>query len=72
MNLPPGTIVDLNDKLFGWRGKYKIMEQKANFDLVRIQNLQTNSIQFVSPDRLRLSILPQFRLKSLLPGHKKD
>jgi hypothetical protein len=43
------------------------MVQKSNFDLVRIQNLQTNSQQFVGPDRLRLSILPQFGLKSLRP-----
>ena len=41
------------------------MVQKSNFELVRIQNLQTNSQQFISPDRLRLSILPQFGLKSL-------
>jgi len=43
------------------------MVQKSNFELVRIQNLQTNSQQFISPDRLRLSILPQFGLKSLRP-----
>jgi hypothetical protein len=44
-----------------------VLVQKSNFHLVRIQNLQTNSQQFISPDRLRLSILPQFGLKSLRP-----
>jgi hypothetical protein len=62
-----GTIVDLLDPLFGWRGRYKVLMQKSNFNLVRIQNLQTNSQQFVSPDRLRPSVLPQFGLKGLRP-----
>jgi hypothetical protein len=44
-----------------------VLVQKSNFNLVRIQNLQTGSQQFVSPSRLRLSILPQFGLKSLRP-----
>jgi hypothetical protein len=57
-----GTIVDLLDPLFGWRGKYKIVLQKSNFDKVKIQNLKTNSQQFVSKDRLRPSQLPQFSL----------
>ena len=65
MTFPVGTIVDLNDRLFGWRGQYKVLTQKSNFDKVRIQNLGTNSQQFVSPDRLRLSRLSQFFLKSL-------
>jgi len=65
MTYPPGTVVDLNDRLFGWRGQYKVLVQKSNFDKVRIQNLGTNSQQFVSPDRLRLSRLSQFFLKSL-------
>jgi hypothetical protein len=57
-----GTIVDLLDPLFGWRGRYKIVLQKSNFDKVKIQNLKTNSQQFVSKDRLRPSQLPQFSL----------
>jgi hypothetical protein len=61
----PGTIVDLNDRIFGWRGQYKVVPQKSNFEKVRIQNLGTGSKQFVSPDRLRLGRLPQFFLKSL-------
>jgi hypothetical protein len=65
MTYPVGTIVDLNDRLFGWRGQYKVLVQKSNFDKVRIQNLGTSSQQFVSPDRLRLSRLSQFFLKSL-------
>jgi hypothetical protein len=44
-----------------------VLVQKSNFELVRIQNLQTGSQQFVGPSRLRLSILPQFGLKSLRP-----
>jgi hypothetical protein len=44
-----------------------VLVQKSNFNLVRIQNLQTGSQQFVSSGRLRLSILPQFGLKSLRP-----
>jgi hypothetical protein len=62
-----GTIVDLLDVMMGWRGKYKVIVQKSNFELVRIQNLDTKSVQFVSAKRLRLSILPQFGLKSLRP-----
>jgi hypothetical protein len=65
MTYPVGTIVDLHDRIFGWRGQYKVLVQKSNFDKVRIQNLGTNSQQFVSPDRLRLSRLSQFFLKSL-------
>ena len=48
----------------GWRGQYKVLTQKSNFDKVRIQNLGTGSQQFVSADRLRLSKLSQFFLKS--------
>jgi hypothetical protein len=65
MTYPVGTIVDLNDQMFGWRGQYKVIAQKSNFEQVRIQNLGTNSQQFVNPDRLRLSKLSQFFLKSL-------
>jgi hypothetical protein len=59
-----GTIVDLLDPLFGWRGKYKIILQKSNYDKVKIQNLATNSQQFVSRDKLRPSQLPQFSVKA--------
>jgi hypothetical protein len=65
MTYPVGTIVDLNDRLFGWRGQYKVIAQKSNFDKVRIENLGTHSKQFVSPDRLRLGKLPQFFIKSM-------
>jgi hypothetical protein len=58
-----GTIVDLLDPLFGWRGKYKIIPQKSNYDKIKIQNLATNSQQFVSRDKLRPSQLPQFSVK---------
>jgi hypothetical protein len=60
-----GDIVDLNDLMFGWRGKYMVVVQKTHFHLVKIKNLGTNSMQFVSPDRLRKSRLSQFFLKSL-------
>jgi hypothetical protein len=60
-----GTIVDFNDDLFGWRGQYKVVTQKSNFELVKIQNLGTKSAQFVDPDRLRLSRLSQFFVKGL-------
>jgi hypothetical protein len=60
-----GTIVDFNDDLFGWRGQYKVVTQKSNFELIKIQNLGTKSAQFVAPDRLRLSRLSQFFVKGL-------
>ena len=63
MTFPIGTIVDLNDGLFGWRGQYKVVAQKSNFELIKIQNLGTNSVQFVAPDKLRLGRLPQFFVK---------
>ena len=65
MTFPVGTIVDFNDNLFGWRGQYKVIPQKSNFEQIKIQNLGTKSQQFVSPDRLRLSRLPQFFIKGL-------
>ena len=64
-SFPVGTIVDLNDRLLGWRGQYKVIAQKSNFDKVKIQNLGTKSQQFVSPDRLRPSRLSQFFVKGL-------
>ena len=60
-----GTIVDFNDDLFGWRGQYKVVVQKSNFELVKIQNLGSKSQQFVSPDKLRLSRLSQFFIRGL-------
>ena len=65
MTFPIGTIVDFNDGLFGWRGQYKVVAQKSNFELVKIRNMATNSVQFVSPDKLRLSRLSQFFVKGL-------
>ena len=65
MSFPVGTIVDFNDDLFGWRGQYKVVTQKSNFDLIKIQNLGTKSAQFVAPDKLRLSRLSQFFIRGL-------
>jgi hypothetical protein len=65
VNFPVGTIVDLNDDLFGWRGKYIVMAQKSHFHLIKIRNMATNSVQFVRPDKLRLSRLSQFFVKGL-------
>jgi hypothetical protein len=65
LTFPVGTIVDFNDDLFGWRGQYKVVVQKSNFELVKIQNLGTKSQQFVAPDRLRLSRLSQFFIRGL-------
>jgi hypothetical protein len=65
LTFPIGTIVDFNDDLFGWRGQYKVVVQKSNFEHVKIQNLGTKSQQFVSPDKLRLSRLSQFFVKGL-------
>jgi hypothetical protein len=61
----PGDIVDLDDRVFGWRGQYIVMAKKVDTPLVKIKNMATNSQQFVSPDRLRKSRLSQFFLKSL-------
>jgi hypothetical protein len=65
LTFPAGTIVDFNDDLFGWRGQYKVVVQKSNFELVKIQNLGTKSAQFVDPDKLRLSRLSQFFVRGL-------
>jgi len=65
LTFPIGTIVDFNDDLFGWRGQYKVVAQKSNFELVKIQNLGTKSQQFVAPDKLRLSRLSQFFIRGL-------
>jgi hypothetical protein len=65
LTFPVGTIVDFNDDLTGWRGQYKVIAQKSNFELIKIQNLGTKSQQFVSPDKLRLSRLSQFFVKGL-------
>jgi hypothetical protein len=63
----PGDIVDLNDLLFGWRGRYIVMAKKADTPLIKIKNMATNSQQFVSANRLRRSRLSQFFVKSLVP-----
>ena len=65
MSFPVGTIVDLDDGFFGWRGKYIVVVQKSHFHLIKIRNMATNSVQFVSPDKLRLSRLSQFFVKGL-------
>jgi hypothetical protein len=61
----PGDIVDLDDRIFGWRGRYVVMAKKVDTPLIKIKNMATNSQQFVSADRLRKSRLSQFFLKSL-------
>jgi hypothetical protein len=61
----PGDIVDLNDLLFGWRGRYIVMAKKTDTPLIKIKNTATNSQQFVSASRLRRSRLSQFFIKSL-------
>jgi len=68
MTYNPGDIVDLNDLMFGWRGKYVVMPKKVETPLVKIKNQGTGSQQFVSPERLRRSRLSQFFIKSLLPS----
>ena len=65
MSFPVGAIVDFDDDLFGWRGKYIVVVQKSHFHLIKIRNMATNSVQFVSPDKLRLSRLSQFFVKGL-------
>ena len=52
---------DLKDLNFGWRGKYRFLKEDPS-GLIQIENLATNSRQFVSPHRLRLSTCQQFRL----------
>jgi hypothetical protein len=61
----PGDIVDLNDGLLGWRGKYIVMAKKVITSLIKIKNQGTNSQQFVSAGRLRKSRLSQFFVKGL-------
>lgn len=60
-----GDIVDLNDLLLGWRGKYIVMAKKVDTPLIKIRNLGTGSQQFVSAERLRRSKLSQFFIKGL-------
>lgn len=62
-----GDIVDLNDRIFGWRGQYIVMAKKVDTPLIKIKNMGTNSQQFVSADRLRRGRLSQFFIKSLVP-----
>jgi hypothetical protein len=63
----PGDIVDLNDRLFGWRGVYTVMPTQSVTSLIKIKNQGTGSQQFVSADRLRKGRLSQFFLKGLRP-----
>jgi hypothetical protein len=60
-----GEIVDLNDRIMGWRGQYSVMMKIADTPLIKIKNLGTNSQQFVSADRLRKGRLAQFTVKSI-------
>jgi hypothetical protein len=62
--LSVGAVVDLNDQHFGWRGQYTITKDYGD-GKVKIKNNRTNSQQIVSLDRLRLSRLAPFFIKSL-------
>ena len=62
--LTVGSIVDLNDGHFGWRGQYTIVKDYGD-GKVKIKNAKTNSQQTVSLNRLRPSRLPPFFIKGL-------
>jgi len=59
-----GEYYDLNDTTFGWRGRYRILNQNEETGLVYIENLGTRSKQYVSASRLRVSKCSQFGLKA--------
>jgi hypothetical protein len=62
----PGDEVDLFDTgLKQWRGAYIVMLKKADTPLIKIRNLRTGSLQFVSAERLRRASLPPFAIQSL-------
>jgi hypothetical protein len=63
MELSKGGVYDLNDLNFGWRGKYRILKQDPNSELIHIENLMTHSKQYVSASRLRLSQCDYFSIK---------
>jgi len=63
MYLDRAAYYDLNDSVFGWRGRYRILKQESEDGLVYIMNLGTGSKQHVSVGRLRLSRCPQFEMK---------
>jgi len=65
MPFPIGTLVDLYDFGFKqWRGEYIVIKLGDN-GLHKIKNTKTSSQQFVSEDKLRMSRLGPFSIKSL-------
>lgn len=63
MELSRADAYDLNDLNFGWRGKYRILKQDPESELVYIENLVTHSKQYVRASRLRLSRCNYFSIK---------
>lgn len=63
MFLDKTQYYDLKDPNFGWRGRYRILKQESESGLVLVENLGTNSRQYVSSCRLRVSKCEQFALK---------
>jgi hypothetical protein len=63
MELSKGGVYDLNDLNFGWRGKYRILKQDPNSELIHIENLMTHSKQYVNPSHLRPSQCDYFAVK---------
>lgn len=64
--LSVGTVVDLLDAHFGWRGSYVITKDYGD-GKVQIRNQRTNSKQTVGLTRLRIGRLPDFKIKGLQP-----
>jgi hypothetical protein len=64
----PGDKVDLFDIGFKeWRGSYVVMPKKTDTPLIKIRNIKTGSLQFVSAGRLRRAKLPPFFIRGLQP-----
>ena len=61
---PVGTSVDLHDYTFNcWRGAYVVVGRHRSQPLVRIENTQTRSKQYVSQKNLRPGRLAPFKFK---------
>ena len=61
---PVGAKVDLYDYTFScWRGAYVVIGRHKTQPLVRIENTQTRSKQYVSQRKLRPGRLAPFRFK---------
>lgn len=66
MTFPIGTIVDLYDSGFEeWRGEYAVVKIYPETGMHKIKNTKTNSLQFVSKDKLRMGRLRPFCIESL-------